>query len=110
MPPRKRGRPKESKAASTKVVVKLEKTKGKPSRPKGSKNKKTLAKEAREAKSTTKAVEKRRPGRPKGSRNKATLELMKKQEQTEVVASFSALPLATKLAPAGEYFQKSLPV
>lgn len=44
------------------------KPKGKPGRPKGSKNKSTLEREAREASEPPKP--KRAPGRPKGSKNK----------------------------------------
>ena len=51
------------------------KPKRKPGRPKGSKNKATLEREAREAAMPPQPpAEKRRPGRPKGSRNKKTLE------------------------------------
>ena len=46
--------------------------KRKPGRPKGSKNKKTLEREALLAQSL---LPKRGPGRPKGSKNKKTLEL-----------------------------------
>ena len=45
-----------------------------PGRPKGSKNKKTLLREAWEAETGYVAPPKRKPGRPKGSRNKATIE------------------------------------
>ena len=43
-------------------------------RPKGSKNKKTLEREARERALLEQAGQKRGRGRPKGSKNKATLE------------------------------------
>lgn len=61
------GRPKGSKNRIKKPSIEAEpKEKKKPGRPPGSKNKKTLEKEAQE----TKVIEKRSPGRPKGSRNK----------------------------------------
>ena len=54
-------------------------------RPKGSKNKKTLACEAEEArlKALGEQPEKRRPGRPKGSLNKSTLERLAKERSTK---------------------------
>ena len=52
-----------------------EQPKRKPGRPKGSKNKATLAREAAEEAARQAAMQpKRKPGRPKGSKNKATLE------------------------------------
>ena len=54
-------------------------------RPKGSKNKTTLAREAEEArlKALGEQPEKRRPGRPKGSLNKSTLERLAKERSTK---------------------------
>ena len=62
--PKRRGRPPKHKDETT-----LEKSKRKPGRPKGSKNKKTLEREANAFN-----IPKRKPGRPKGSKNKKTLE------------------------------------
>ncbi len=64
---RKRGRPKK-----VKDKEEDDKPKRKPGRPAGSKNKKTLEREALEALQPQKV--KRKPGRPKGSKNKKTLE------------------------------------
>lgn len=66
-PKRKPGRP-----AKKKALEDTEMPKRKPGRPKGSKNKKTLEREALLA--TMPAPAKRKPGRPKGSKNKKTLE------------------------------------
>ena len=52
---------------------------GTPVRPKGSKNKATLAREAREE--AERVASKRGPGRPKGSRNKKTLEREAKEAE-----------------------------
>ena len=75
--PKRRGRPKGSKNKKTlerEAAFEAQNTKLKrgPGRPKGSKNKKTLEREAIEAASGKQA--KRGPGRPKGSKNKKTLE------------------------------------
>ncbi len=75
--PKKRGRPKGSKNRKTLVREALLAARGvEPKRgrgrPKGSKNKKTLEREAMEAASDKRV--KRGPGRPKGSKNKKTLE------------------------------------
>ena len=59
---------------AAKGVLPPEKVKRKPGRPKGSKNKKTLEREARERALLEQAGQKRGRGRPKGSKNKATLE------------------------------------
>ena len=59
-----RGRPPKQKDASEQ-----EKVKRKPGRPKGSKNKKTLEREANAIN-----IPKRKPGRPRGSKNRKTLE------------------------------------
>ena len=67
-PRRRPGRP--AKHTSTEAE---KKPKRKPGRPKGSKNKKTLEREAVAANMPPQP--KRKPGRPKGSRNKKTLEL-----------------------------------
>ena len=57
-----------------------------PGRPKGSKNKKTLEREAQaRAEGTTEAKPKRGPGRPKGSKNKKTL-----QREAELKAAHEA--------------------
>ncbi len=75
--PKKRGRPKGSKNRKTLVreaslaAQGVEPKRGR-GRPKGSKNKKTLEREAMEAASDKRV--KRGPGRPKGSKNKKTLE------------------------------------
>lgn len=61
---RKRGRPPKKKAADPGTPVE----KRKPGRPKGSRNKKTLEREALAAQAPQ--AEKRKPGRPKGSKNK----------------------------------------
>ena len=61
---RRRGRPPKPKDETKQVLPKR-----KPGRPKGSKNKKTLEREANAI-----SVPKRKPGRPKGSKNKKTLE------------------------------------
>ena len=61
---KRRGRPPKHKDESETV-----KAKRKPGRPKGSKNKKTLEREANAVE-----IPKRKPGRPKGSKNKKTLE------------------------------------
>ena len=61
---KRRGRPPKHKDESGTVKVKR-----KPGRPKGSKNKKTLEREANAVE-----IPKRKPGRPKGSKNKKTLE------------------------------------
>ena len=61
---KRRGRPPKKKDVSDVSVPKR-----KPGRPKGSKNKKTLEREANAV-----VVPKRKPGRPKGSKNKKTLE------------------------------------
>ena len=72
-PLRKGGRPKKEKPAAAGSARR------KPGRPKGSRNRKTVEKEALEAAQREQEApvvekpEKRRPGRPKGSRNKATL-------------------------------------
>ena len=66
-PKRKPGRPPKERTAEE-----LAKPHRGPGRPKGSKNKKTLEREALEAKNPPKP--KRKPGRPKGSKNKKTLE------------------------------------
>lgn len=76
-PPKKRGRPKGSKNKKTlereaELAAKGMMPKKGRGRPKGSKNKKTLEREAMEAVLQKQA--KRRPGRPKGSKNKKTLE------------------------------------
>ena len=76
-PKRKPGRPKGSKNKKTlereaTMADMPEAPKRKPGRPKGSKNKKTLEREALLAQSL---LPKRGPGRPKGSKNKKTLEL-----------------------------------
>ena len=63
----RRGRPPKKKDSAE-----PDKPAGKPGRPKGSKNKKTLEREALTAQSGTQ--EKRKPGRPKGSKNRKTLE------------------------------------
>lgn len=52
--------------------------KRKPGRPKGSKNKKTLEREAAEAAQSA-PTEKRKPGRPKGSRNKPKTDVEKRK-------------------------------
>ena len=62
---RRPGRPPKKKAAAVSDAPKR-----KPGRPKGSKNKKTLEREA----NGIAEQPKRRPGRPKGSKNKKTLE------------------------------------
>lgn len=64
---RKPGRPRKAKSAEDE-----NKPKRKPGRPKGSKNKKTLEREAMQANSPE--PPKRKPGRPKGSKNRKTLE------------------------------------
>jgi hypothetical protein len=65
-------------AASPQPAAKEAKPKRRPGRPKGSKNKKTLEREAeierQKAAGTYVEPPKRRPGRPKGSKNKKTLE------------------------------------
>ena len=61
---KRRGRPPKQKNETAE-----EKPKRKPGRPKGSKNKKTLEREANAI-----DIPKRKPGRPKGSKNKKTLE------------------------------------
>ncbi len=68
-PRRKPGRPKGSKNKATleREATETPKEKRKPGRPKGSKNKRTLQ---REAAAQREAREKRGPGRPKGSKNK----------------------------------------
>ena len=65
MPKRKPGRPRGSKNKKTleREAHAVDTPKRKPGRPKGSKNKKTLEREA--------LLQKRKPGRPKGSKNKA---------------------------------------
>lgn len=75
--PKRRGRPKGSKNKKTLereaiLATKAPSKKRGRGRPKGSKNKKTLEREAMEAVSGKQI--KRRPGRPKGSKNKKTLE------------------------------------
>ena len=78
-PKRKPGRPKGSKNKKTlereaaEAALKAAAPKRGPGRPKGSKNKKTLEREAAEA-AMKAAAPKRGPGRPKGSKNKKTLE------------------------------------
>lgn len=75
--PKRRGRPKGSK--NKKTIAReagpadrgIAQKRG-PGRPKGSKNKKTLERETMQA--TSGATKKRGPGRPKGSKNKKTLE------------------------------------
>ena len=57
-----------------------------PGRPKGSKNKATLEREALEAQAAQTA-QKRGPGRPKGSRNKKTIE-----REGQAVGTARALP------------------
>lgn len=61
--------------SETRTLPELEVKRG-PGRPKGSRNKKTLEREAEQAAAGIQPEEKpkRKPGRPKGSRNKATLE------------------------------------
>lgn len=66
-PKRKPGRPAKNRAPEEAGMPKR-----KPGRPKGSKNKKTLEREAMQA--SMPAPVKRKPGRPKGSKNKKTLE------------------------------------
>lgn len=78
-PKRKPGRPKGSKNKSTlarEAAGGLESPipKRKPGRPKGSKNKKTLEREAAARAQAEAKLVKRGRGRPKGSKNKATLE------------------------------------
>ncbi|MBQ9275958.1 MAG: transposase [Succinivibrio sp.] len=87
----KGGRPRKAKSAEPK-------TKGTPGRPKGSKNKKTLEREAKELKrqpgrpkgsknktpeqrEAEKSKPRRSPGRPKGSRNKKTIEREEQQRK-----------------------------
>ena len=62
---KKRGRPPKKKLEDEPVKIKR-----KPGRPKGSKNKKTLEKEALALQQSIPQPEKRKPGRPKGSKNK----------------------------------------
>ena len=62
---KKRGRPPKKKLEEETIRIKR-----KPGRPKGSKNKKTLEREALAQQQQLPAPEKRKPGRPKGSKNK----------------------------------------
>ena len=61
--------------SETRILPELDVKRG-PGRPKGSRNKKTLEREAQKAADGIQSEDqpKRRPGRPKGSKNKATLE------------------------------------
>ena len=75
--PKRKGRPKGSKNKKTlereaALASQSPSPKSVRGRPKGSKNKKTLEREAAEAASGRRI--KRKPGRPKGSKNKKTLE------------------------------------
>ena len=73
LPPEKRKRKKKKQNPATVVKEPTDKTPGKRGRRKGSKNKKTLEREASLAVQGIVPV-KRKPGRPKGSKNKKTLE------------------------------------
>lgn len=84
---RKRGRP------ATRPPKDPDQPKGRPGRPKGSRNKKTLERERELAEHPERAVPKRRPGRPKGSRNKKTL------ERERLAAERAGLSLETAAAP-----------
>ena len=86
------------------------KVKGKPGRPKGSLNKKTIAAMEAKAKAEQEAiargeplpvVEKRKPGRPKGSLNKKTIAAMeaKAKAEQEAIARGEPLPVVEKRKP-----------
>ena len=72
---KKRGRP--AKVKKEQQETKDLKEKRKPGRPKGSKNKKTLAQETEQT--TQNQTSKRKPGRPKGSKNKPKVENLKRK-------------------------------
>ena len=74
-----------------------------PGRPKGSKNKKTLEREAAEGKKVI--VPKRRPGRPKGSKNKKTLE---REAAERAVAEAAAQAPKRRGRPKGSKNKKTL--
>jgi hypothetical protein len=83
-----------------------EERKGKRGRPKGSKNRKTLEREALEA-AQGGSVEKRRPGRPKGSKNRKTLE-REAQARAEAEAGTMAEPKRGRGRPKGSKNRKTL--
>lgn len=91
--PRRRGRPPKPKSEEP------EATKRKPGRPKGSKNKKTLEREA--AMANMPPAPKRKPGRPKGSKNKKTLE-------REAQAAAALAPKRGRGRPKGSKNKKTL--
>ena len=74
--------------AVAKGEIPAEEVKRKPGRPKGSKNKKTLEREARERAQLEQAGQKRRRGRPKESKNKRTLE-----REAKATAKAKKIPL-----------------
>ena len=73
--------------AIPKGEIPAEEDKRKPGRPKGSKNKKTLEREARERAQLEQAGQKRGRGRPKGSKNKRTLEREAKRYERALAIS-----------------------
>ena len=91
--PRRRGRPPKPKTEESDVP------KRRPGRPKGSKNKKTLEREA--AMANMPPVPKRKPGRPKGSKNKKTLE-------REAQAAAALAPKRGRGRPKGSKNKKTL--
>ena len=92
-----KGRPK------TKKPEEPDKPKRRPGRPKGSKNRKTLEREALQAAAPQEPpAEKRRPGRPKGSRNKKTLE-----REAQAAAGIEAKPRG-RGRPKGSKNRKTL--
>ena len=91
--PRRRGRPPKPKTEEP------EAPKRKPGRPKGSKNKKTLEREA--AMVNMPPAPKRKPGRPKGSKNKKTLE-------REARAAAALAPKRGRGRPKGSKNKKTL--
>ncbi|MBQ8706965.1 MAG: transposase [Succinivibrionaceae bacterium] len=68
-------------------------------RPKGSKNKATLLREAEEKANGGNSKPKRRPGRPKGSKNKKTLQREAEQAQKGVVKRRRGRPIGSKNKP-----------
>lgn len=95
-PPR-RGRPPKPKSDEP------ETPKRRPGRPKGSKNKKTLEREA--AMANMPPAPKRKPGRPKGSKNKKTLE---REALAAAAATAAAAPKRGRGRPKGSKNKKTL--
>ena len=96
-------------STNSSTTVRAPRTRG---RPKGSRNKSTIEREAKEAQAKANGTytepPKRRPGRPKGSLNKSTLERMAKEAQAKAEGSYTEPPKRRPGRPKGSLNKSTL--